>query len=131
MESQNNIYRFLQLKQGYSPSYLPNNLTKSENFLAYLKNTFTKSRVIIYKMQDLEDRSADVDEIAPISIIYESVDYELTHVNYLHLNSKYYLLVGYVGGFEIHSEDGSRKYFSGNSVSSELGKAAYLSSSVV
>lgn len=99
--------------------------------MAYLKNTFTKSRVIIYNIQDLEDRTQDGEEIAPISIIYESVDYELTHVNYLNLNSKYYLLVGYIGGFEIHSEDGSRKYFTGNSVTSELGKAAYLSSTSV
>jgi hypothetical protein len=82
-------------------------------------------------MVDIEDRSLSCEEIAPICIIYESVDYELTHVNYLHLNSKYYLLVGYIGGFEIHSEDGSKKYFTGNAVTSDLGKAAYLSSSVV
>lgn len=49
----------------------------------------------------------------------------------MYLNSKYYLLVGYIGGFEIHSEDGSKKYFTGNSLTSELGKAAYLSSAVV
>ena len=69
-------------------------------------------------------------------IEWESKDKECTYINYIYINSRWYLLVCFVGSYEIYCEDGSKKYFTGNSTDfkkneSGLMDAVFLSSCVV
>jgi hypothetical protein len=45
----------VQLKGGVSASYLSNNLIKSDTFVAFIKNGFTRSMITIYKTSELEN----------------------------------------------------------------------------
>ena len=47
----------INLKNGCSPSYLSGNLAKSDTFVAYVKNGFGTSMVVIYKLDDIENES--------------------------------------------------------------------------
>jgi hypothetical protein len=49
------FYRMVQLKGGVSASYLSNNLIKSDTFVAFIKNGFTRSMITIYKTSELEN----------------------------------------------------------------------------
>lgn len=51
------FYRMVNLKGGCSPSYLSNNLTKSDTYIAFVKNGFLRPMVSIYKLGDLENES--------------------------------------------------------------------------
>ena len=48
-------FRYINVKNGLSPNYLCNNLTRSDNYVAVVKNTFTTNKIVIYKMADLEN----------------------------------------------------------------------------
>ena len=102
----------VHLKNGQSASYINNNLVKSDTFIAFVKNGFSRSMVQIFKISDLENDSLHSDLIQSQNVEWESKDKECTHINYLFINFKWYLLVGYIGEFEIYNEDGSKRYFS-------------------
>lgn len=44
------FYRLVQVKGGHSASYMNNNMTKSDNYIAIVKNGSLKSRIVIYKI---------------------------------------------------------------------------------
>lgn len=50
MEALKSFYRTVQLKGNHSPSYLQNNLAKSDTYCALVKNGFLSSRIMIYKL---------------------------------------------------------------------------------
>jgi hypothetical protein len=57
------FYRMVNLKGGCSPSYLTNNLAKSDTYIAFIKNSFIKPMISIYKLSDLENESLQADLI--------------------------------------------------------------------
>ena len=86
-------------------------MTRSDTFVAMVKNTFKQSKVVIYKIEDLENESLDPDLIEVKSIDWPCKDKECVHINYLYVNQKWYLLAGFVGSMEIYNEDGTKRYF--------------------
>ena len=48
-------FRYVNIKNGLSPNYMCNNMVKSDTFVAMVKNTFSKSKIVIYKLEDLEN----------------------------------------------------------------------------
>ena len=117
MESQsNNYFRMITLKNGQSPSFLNNNLVKSDTYIAFVKNGFQRSMVQVYRTQDIENETLQQELIQAQSIEWDSKEKECTHVNYLFVNKKWYLLIGYVGELEIYNEDGSRRYFCSSNI---------------
>ena len=44
-------------KNSLSPSYVTNNLTKSDNFIAFIRNAFIMSKIVIYKVGELENQN--------------------------------------------------------------------------
>jgi hypothetical protein len=49
------FYREVHMKNGLSANYLTNNLTKSDTYIAIVKNAFIMSKVIIYKINEVEN----------------------------------------------------------------------------
>ena len=47
----------MQVKGGHSASYMNNNMTKSDNYIAVVKNGSVKSRIVIYKIQEIENEN--------------------------------------------------------------------------
>ena len=90
--------------------------------------------VQIFKISDLENESLHSDLIQSQNVEWDSKDKECTHINYLFINHKWYLIVGYIGEFEIYNEDGSKRYFSSATapvpINVQLLKPAYLCSCV-
>ena len=129
------IYRLVHLKSGFSPSYIPGNLAKSDTHVAFVKNGSLKSRVIIYKLEDIENEEMDPEAVKFKTVEWEAKSAECTLINYVCLNNRWYLLLGYVGSFEVYSEDGSKMYHKGQA--SDWGKnniglkdSAFISSCV-
>ena len=109
------MFRYININNGQSANFLFNNLVKSDRYAAMAKNSFGTSKVILYKVADLENEAIPKEELqACNSIDWESKDKECTHINYLCINNGWVLLLGFVGKFEIWSEDGTKNYFSGN-----------------
>jgi hypothetical protein len=109
------MFRYINLNNGQSPSFLFNNLVKSDNYAAYIKSSFGTSKIVIYKVRDLENQSLPKEETSSCNTIeWDAKLKECTHLNYLCLNQTWYLLLGFLGKFEVWSEDGSKNYFSGN-----------------
>ena len=52
---QKNFYRQVNIKNGHSPNYITNNLTKSDTYIAFIRNAFIMSKVVIYKVNELEN----------------------------------------------------------------------------
>jgi len=50
-----NLFRYIYLSNGYSPNYLCNNLSKTDNMVAFIKNDFGSSKIVIYKLSDFEN----------------------------------------------------------------------------
>mmetsp|Transcript_17454 Transcript_17454/g.29374 ORF Transcript_17454/g.29374 Transcript_17454/m.29374 type:complete len:106 (-) Transcript_17454:802-1119(-) len=101
----------ITLKNAVSPSYLLNNLVKSEKYAAYAKNGYMVSKVCVYRISDLLDSKLSSDQFTQHSQIeWESKKKECTHLNYLKFNGLWYLVVGYLGFLEVYSEDGSKRY---------------------
>ena len=123
MEGQKKNYRYVNIKNGLSANYLCNNLTKSDNFVALAKNSFTKNKIIIYKLKELENESLPGDAISHETIEWDHKVQECVHINYVLINESWYLVVGYLGYLDIYNEDGSRRYYSGNS--SNFGQQAF------
>ena len=105
----------MHLKCGFSPSYISGNLIKSKNHIAFVKNGSLKSRVVIYKIADIEDQSMDPEKVQFKTIEWEARAGECTHINYIQMNGRWYLLLGFIGSYEIYSEDGASKYHKGQS----------------
>lgn len=61
---QKNFYRQVNIKNGLSPNYLTNNLTKSDTYIAFIKNAFIMSKVVIYKVNELENQNLHSDLIS-------------------------------------------------------------------
>ena len=76
-------YRLVHLKSGFSPSYISGNLIKSKNHIAFVKNGSLKSRVIIYKVSDIEDPSLEPENVKFKTIEWEAKAAECTHINYV------------------------------------------------
>ena len=104
----------VNLKSGCSPSYLTNNLAKSDTYIAFVKNGFTKPMVSIYKLGDLENESLQADLIKSQYVEWDAKQ-ECVHVNYLYINQKWYLAIGYIGFVELYNEDGTKRYFTSQS----------------
>jgi hypothetical protein len=125
----------VNLKGGASPSYITNNLVKSDTYVAFINNGFLKPMIQIYQLSDLEN-----DGIQPELIKSKNIQWdpkmECSHINYLYINQKWYLLVGYVGFIELYNEDGSKRYFSSQAASSAenelnpLEQPAFMSSCI-
>lgn len=108
-------YRLVHLKSGFSPSYISGNLIKSKNYVAFVKNGSLKSRVIIYKVSDIEDPNMDPESVKFKTIEWEAKASECTHINYINLNGRWYLLLGFIGSYEVYTEDGVSKLHKGQS----------------
>ena len=67
-------------------------------------------------------------------IEWESKEKECTHIKYVYINERWYLLACFLGVFELYCEDGSKKYFqgkvSGYNKDELLTNAVFLSSCV-
>lgn len=131
----NKYFKVINLKNGLSPNYLMNNFKRSDNFCACVKNSFGKSSIVIYSLEDLENDSTPPDMVEQKTIEWESIDKECTHINYLKINNNWYLIVGFIGQYEIYNEDGTKKYnfaLSSDSAKQEnnLMRACFLSSCV-
>ena len=46
-----------------------------------------------------------------ITIEWEPKDKELTHLNYVFINKRWYMIVCYVGIIEVYNEIGTKRYF--------------------
>lgn len=125
----------VNLKGGCSPSYMTNNLAKSDTYIAFVKNTFSKPMVSIYKLCDLENESLQP-ELIKFQYVEWDAKQECCHINYLYINQKWYLVIGFVGYVELYNEDGSKRYFTSKSqISAEeeidpLERPAFTSSCV-
>lgn len=108
-----NSYRLVHLRSGFSPSYMTGNLAKSDTHVAFAKNGSLKSRVIIYKIEDIDNQDMDPEQVKFKTVEWEAKAAECTHINYVCLNKRWYLLLGFVGSFEVYSEDGSKRYHKG------------------
>ena len=133
MDSAKKNFRYINLKHGLSPNYLLNNLTKSDDHVAIVKNAFGTSKICVYKLKDLENEMGG--EALCKTIEWDSKDKECTHIAYHYVNNTWYLVAGYVGIIEFYSEDGSKRYFQGNSSDHskhdfELMNSVYLCSCV-
>lgn len=69
-------------------------------------------------------------------IEWNSSEKECTHINYVKMGKVWYLVVGYVGHFEVYNEDGTKQYYNTNSSDydtheSPFMNACFLSSCVV
>ena len=113
VDNSTSTYRLVPLKSGFSPSYLSGNLVRSKNYVAFVKNGSLKSRVILYNVSDIEDQKMDPDAVKFKTIEWEAKSAECTHINYVCLNSSWYLLLCFIGSFEVYSEDGSQKLYKG------------------
>ena len=111
----NSTYRLVHVKSGFSPSYISRNFIKSKDHVAFVKNGSLKSRVIIYKVADIEDPNMDREKLKTKTIEWEAKAAECTHINYINLNGRWYLLMGFIGSFEVWSEDGANKLHKGQS----------------
>lgn len=105
-------YRFMNLQNAVSASYIINNLTRSDSYLAYAKNNqgAAISKIVILSLKDLNNYSTSSDNVNTKEITWQANTKECTHVNYLQLNSIWYLIVGFTGGFEVYNEEGSKRY---------------------
>ena len=92
-----------------------NNLVKSDTYIAFVRNAFIMSKVVIYKLNELENQNLHSDLISQQLIEWESKEKECTYINYIFINQRWYLLVCFVGSWELYCEDGSKKYFTGKS----------------
>ena len=50
-------YRQVTPKNNLSASYITNNLTKSDNYIAFIRNAFIMSKIVIYKIGELENQN--------------------------------------------------------------------------
>lgn len=85
----NKIYRLVQVKGGYSASYLANNMTRSDKYVAIIKNGSMKSRVVIYWVEDLENEALEPEHMRTKTIDWDTTGAkaaECTHINYLSIN---------------------------------------------
>ena len=104
------LSRTIALQHGSKPSYLPNNLTRSDNYLASVKNGFSQIKINLYKLSDLENES--LSEVSSC----KSIDFdpkereECVHLKYHQINGEWYLLVGFVGHLEVFNENGNLRY---------------------
>ena len=55
MESKLAPMRYIDLKGHFSANYLTNNLTTNGELVAFVRNNFTKSKVVIYRRDELEN----------------------------------------------------------------------------
>ena len=78
-------YKLIQLKNGMSHSYLCNNLTRSENYVAMVKNGFLNSKISIYNINEL-DNAVQIE--CKDGITWDTNDNvkECTHINYCLIN---------------------------------------------
>lgn len=107
VQNSESTYKLVHLKSGFSPSYLSGNLIRSKNYIAFVKNGSLKSRVILYKVTDIEDPNMEPDSMKFKTIEWEAKSAECTHINYVCLNSRWYLILCFIGCYEVYSEDGS------------------------
>ena len=79
------FYRMVNLKGGSSPSFIMNNLVKSDTYCAFINNSFQKPMVCIYLQVDLENECLQSDLIKFRSVSWDAKQ-ECTHLNYLYIN---------------------------------------------
>ena len=108
---------------------MPNNLARSDTFVAMVKNSFGSSKIVIYKIQEIENESLQSDLIQPILIEWEGKEKECTHINYVFMNDKWYLVLGFIGFCNVYCEDGSKKYYQSGQ-EGDLMSPVFLSSCV-
>ena len=99
---------------------MPGNLLRGQQFAAVIKSGSIKTRLAMYDISQLENEALVDNSIEPELVEWDAKQYEVTHVNYIHMNGKCYFFFGYVGGFEILSEKCDKKHF--KMVSADSGK---------
>ena len=62
-QKEKKFYYEVNMKNGLSANYLTNNLTKSDTYIAIVKNSFIMSKVVIYKVNELENHNLHADLI--------------------------------------------------------------------
>ena len=107
-------FRYVNPKNAVSANYMCNNLTRSDNFVALVKNSFQNNKIIIYELSELENEGLHGDLITHETIEWSAKEKECTHLNYLYIMESWYLVVGCLGYMEVYNEDGSKRYYSGN-----------------
>lgn len=83
MESNTTMMRYIDLKGHFSANYLTNNLATNGELVALVRNNFTKSKVVIYRRDELENEELTADQIIFTQIDWDHSEKECTHINYL------------------------------------------------
>jgi hypothetical protein len=83
-----------------SASYFNGNLAVSSNFLAIAKNGFQSGRICIYSKHSFEENSRP-EMIEDVE--WEAKTKECSHLNYVFVHEKWYLVIGFTGSLEIYS----------------------------
>jgi len=62
---------------------MANNLTKTDFYIAFVKNGFLQSKILVYHLSDILNEKMLADDIKPAHIIeWESKEKECTHLSY-------------------------------------------------
>ena len=96
-------YEIVNIKNGKSPSYFPNNLAIAGDKVATLTLGTLRSKILLYDANYLAEKMADV--IQPQIFEFDPKNYEITHFNFVKSNGKFYFILGFVGGFEVYFSD--------------------------
>ena len=64
-------------------------------------------------------------------VTWESGEKDCTHISYQNLNNTWFLVVGYVGSFEVYSEDGKKRYIQHNFINDEAKDQEKLNSQAI
>ena len=102
--------RRLNLPKGISASYMPGNLHKGHKYVGVMKLGSLTNKFAMYTYDQVLDESYSSDKIEPF-IHHWSFEKknEITHCAYLSIKGAIYLLVGFIGGFELWTEDCVKK----------------------
>ena len=52
--TQKHLFRYVNIRGGASPNHIYSNFTRSDNYIATIKNSVKLSKAILYKIQDIE-----------------------------------------------------------------------------
>lgn len=129
-------FRYVNIRSGCSPSHICGNFVRSDTYVATCKNSVKTSKIILYNLVELETVGLQSDQITQKFIEWNAQEKECTHINYLKIGKAWYLILGFVGHFEVFNEDGSKKYFTTTSSDfdsheSPWMNAAFLSSCTI
>lgn len=91
------LFRYVNIRSGLSPNHFAGNFVRSDTYIATCKNAVKTSKIVLYKIEEIESISIQSDQISQKFIEWNSADKECTHINYLKIGKNWYLVVGYIG----------------------------------